>query len=123
MRKIDDWYYIVRLAQARELAHASRPKVEDLLVELICEKHLNARFREFDCEASACEVAVETINCLYGGQLAAIVGYKKATRYAGGPLTKLGEATFTAPCGCRAWRLPFWIVNRAEIFDAIAFTV
>ena len=91
-----DWFYTVQLARTKDLA---RLAAEHLLVQLVCENHLNARFQESDRETSACEIAGDYTRRHYGADIAAIIGYRKASRYGGDIPMNLGEASFTSPCG------------------------
>jgi len=96
-----DWFYAIRLAGTEELARLSPTNVDKWLVQLICENH--ACFHEFGREASARAVAMSAAKHSYGSEATADIGHAEANRYTGDIPTNLGEATFPAPCGCRAW--------------------
>jgi hypothetical protein len=76
----------------------SSPK-KGWLVELLCTQHKQSP------EMSACDVAESAVKRKFGPQ--AIIGYRDSTEYSSPLPMNLGGAYFTAPCGCRAWPLPF----------------
>jgi hypothetical protein len=96
-----DWFYSVRVARDEDLVQWG---ASNLLVQLVCENHLNANFHETDREASACEIAVKALENRYGSEAISVIGYKEVSRYSGNfPMNLSTETCFTAPCGCRAW--------------------
>ena len=76
----------------------SSPK-KGWLVELLCTQHKQSP------ELSACDVAEFAVKRKFGPQ--AIIGYRDSNEYSCPLPMNLGRAHFTAPCGCRAWPLPF----------------
>ncbi len=76
----------------------SSPK-KPLLVELLCTHHQKSP------EVSACDVAESAVREKFGPE--AIVAYRDANEYSQTLPMNLGRAHFIAPCGCRAWTLPF----------------
>jgi len=74
------------------------PKKE-WLVDLLCTEH-----KRFPKE-SACAVAESAVRQHFGN--AAIIGYRAASEYTGTLPSNLGTAHFNAPCGCRAWPMPY----------------
>jgi hypothetical protein len=97
-----DWFYCVDLSRDEDSARERR-YVEKFLIELICEDHSNGRHYESYRETSACDIAMNAFENRYGSQTAEDIGYKRANRYRGIVPTNLGEASFTASCGCLAW--------------------
>ena len=97
-----DWFYCVDLSRDEDSARERR-YVEKFLVELICEDHSNERHYESYRETSACDIAMEAFENRYGSQAEEDIGYKRANRYRGIVPANLGEASFTASCGCLAW--------------------
>ncbi len=71
-------------------------------MQLLCTHH-----KRFPKE-SACEVAESAVKQNFGAQ--AIIGYGDASEYSQPLPMNLGKAHFIAPCGCRAWPLPFYIL-------------
>jgi hypothetical protein len=96
------WFYTVDLSRDEDFAH-DRRHVEKFLVELICKDHSNEHHDESCREASACEIAMNAFENRYGSQAVEDIGYKQANRYHGIIPTNLGEASFTASCGCLVW--------------------
>jgi hypothetical protein len=76
----------------------SSPK-KGWLVELLCTQHKQSP------EMSACDVAESAVKEHFGAE--AIVGYRDSSEYSQPLPMNLGKAHFIAPCGCRAWPLPF----------------
>jgi len=97
-----DWFYCVDLSRDEDSARERR-YVEKFLVELVCEDHSNERHNESYRETSASEIAMNAFENRYGSQAEEDIGYKRANRYRGVVPTNLGEASFTASCGCLAW--------------------
>jgi hypothetical protein len=97
-----DWFYCVDLSRDEDSAR-DRRNVEKFLVELICADHSNERHHESYRETSACDIAMSAFENRYGSQAEEDIGYKRANRYRGIVPTNLGEASFTASCGCLAW--------------------
>jgi len=77
----------------------SSPK-KGWLVELLCTQHKQSP------EMSACDIAESAVKQRFGAE--AIVGYRDSSEYSSPLPMNLGKAHFIAPCGCRAWPLPFW---------------
>ena len=75
----------------------SSPK-KPWLVELLCTHHKQSP------EVSACDVAESAVREKFAET---IIGYRDANEYPSTLPINLGNAHFTAPCGCRAWRAPF----------------
>jgi len=96
-----DWFYAVRLSGSEEIARAFPRYVAEFLVQLVCEEHLRPNFHEGNREASACEVAMKACKSQYGSDWAQGIRYTKASR--GDLPVNLGDADFSAPCGCRVW--------------------
>ncbi len=97
-----DWFYCVDLSRDEDSARERR-YVEKFLVELVCDDHSNDRHNESYRETSASDIAMNAFENRYGSQAAEDIGYKRANRYRGAVPTNLGEASFTASCGCLAW--------------------
>ena len=69
------------------------------LVQLLCKHH-----KRFPKE-SACDVAESAVKQKISAE--AVIGYRDASEYTGTLPSNLSHAHFDAPCGCRAWSLPF----------------
>jgi hypothetical protein len=78
----------------------SSPKRGWLVELLLCLQHKQSP------EMSACgDVAESAVKEHFGAQ--AIIGYRDSSEYSSPLPMNLGKAHFIAPCGCRAWSLPF----------------
>ena len=68
-------------------------------MELLCVHHKQSP------ELSACDVAESAVRKKSSAE--AIIGYRDSSEYSSPLPMNLGRAPFVAPCGCRAWPLPF----------------
>lgn len=99
-----DYFYTVDLSGDEELARTAN-YVDKFLVELVCEDHRNENRDESARGKAAAEIAAGATKNRYGLVGTENVGYNRASRYDGKIPSNIGEARFTAPCGCRAWYL------------------
>jgi hypothetical protein len=99
-----DLFYTVDVSRNEQLARNPN-YVDKFLVEL-CEEHGGVNTRDSDREGSATAIAIKALEDRYTPEtVSEIVGYTFASRYTGSIPTNLGQARFTAPCGCRAWKI------------------
>jgi len=87
------FFYIVDLRPSEAAAK------KEWLVDLLCTDHKRLP------KDSAIKIAESAVRQHFGN--AAIIGYRAASEYTGTLPSNLGTAHFKAPCGCRAWPMPY----------------
>ena len=97
------WYFYVETMPAFFYTVAlggieASPK-KPWLVQLLCTHH-----KRFPKE-SACDVVESAVKQKFGAEAVIVCG--DASEYTGTLPSNLSDAHFYAPCGCRAWSLPF----------------